>query len=191
MSAAVGFDTIVQIGEHRFRRMIDEEVIQRRIAELGMELASEYAGRLPLLVGVLNGGAPFHTDLVRAMEIPLTVDYLRVASYGDGMSSTGTLDFTAECSTLIAGRNVIIVEDIVDTGRTIRHLREYFAGRGASTVAVAALLYKEEADLFGSRPEYVGFVIPDRFVVGFGLDYKQEGRNLRHIHVLEGQAAEG
>ncbi|HVK39264.1 MAG TPA: hypoxanthine phosphoribosyltransferase [Candidatus Kapabacteria bacterium] len=170
--------------------MIDQEVIAGRIAELGAELTEAYAGRLPLLVGVLNGAAPFHADLARAMEIPLTVDFLRVGSYGNGMSSSGTLDFTAECSTLIAGRNVIIVEDIVDTGRTIRRLREYFAGRGAASVAVAAMLYKQEADLIGIRPEYVGFTIPDRFVVGFGLDYRQEGRNLRHVYVLEGQAAE-
>lgn len=190
MSAFVGFDSLVHIGEHRFRRMIDYEVIGGRISELGAELAAAYAGRLPLLVGVLNGAAPFHSDLARAMEIPLTVDYLRVSSYGNGMSSLGTLDFTAECSTLIAGRNVIIVEDIVDTGRTIRRLREYFAEQGAASVAVATLLYKQEADIVGIRPEYVGFAIPDRFVVGFGLDYKQEGRNLRHLYVLEGQAAE-
>jgi hypoxanthine phosphoribosyltransferase len=182
------FGDVVRIGEHNFRRMIDASEIGSRIAQLGAELSERYADRLPLLVGVLNGAAPFHADLARAMEIPLTVDYLRVGSYGDAMTSTGTLVFTAECSTQVAGRNVIIVEDIVDTGRTIRRLREYFADNGAASVAVASLLYKREADLFESPPEFVGFEIPDRFVVGFGLDYKQEGRNLRHIYVLDGQA---
>lgn len=190
MEPAVGFDEFVHIGEHRFRRMIEEQEIRRRITELGSEMALAYAANRPLLIGVLNGAAPFHADLTRAMEIPLTVDYLRVGSYGDAMSSSGTLVFTAECSTLIAGRNVIIVEDIVDTGRTIRRLREYFVDRGAASVAVASLLYKAEADLFGIPPEYVGFSIPDRFVVGFGLDYKQEGRNLRHLYVLDGQAGD-
>jgi hypoxanthine phosphoribosyltransferase len=182
---ASGFGDVVTIGEHRFRRMIEEAELRRRIAELGDELSRDLAGRLPLVVGVLNGAAPFHSDLTRAMEIPLTVDYLRVGSYGDAMASSGRLDFTAECSTLIEGRNVIIVEDIVDTGRTIRRLREYFAENGAASVAVASLLYKQEADLFATPPDYVGFAIPDRFVVGFGLDYKQEGRNLRHVYVLD------
>jgi hypoxanthine phosphoribosyltransferase len=191
MEPVVGFDEIVRIGDYRFRRMIHEDEVRRRIEELGQALAERYAGSLPLVVGVLTGAAPFHADLVRAMEIPLTVDYLRVGSYGDGMASSGTLVFTAECSTLLAGRNVILVEDIVDTGRTIRRLREYFETNGAASVVVAALLYKEEADLYKSPPEYTGFVIPDRFVVGFGLDYKQEGRNLRHLYVLEGDPAEG
>lgn len=186
--AAIGFDAVVTIGGLRFRRMIEYDDVARRIDELGAEIARDFAGRLPLLVGVLNGGAPFHADLMRAVEIPMTVDYLRVASYGDAMISSGTVDFTAECSTPAMGRNVIIVEDIVDTGRTVRRLREYFLEQGAASVAVASLLYKQEADLSGIAPEYVGFTIADRFVVGFGLDYKQEGRNLRHIHVLDDDA---
>lgn len=185
MSVTAGFGATITLGDLSFRQLIDESTLRERIIELGREIATVYAEKRPLVIGVLNGGAPFHADLMRAMEIPLTVDYLRVASYGAGMISTGILDFTAECSTQIDGRYVIMVEDIVDTGRTVRRLREYFLAKGAVSVAVAALLYKREADLFGDPPDFVGFEIEDRFVVGFGLDYNQEGRNLRHIYVLE------
>jgi hypoxanthine phosphoribosyltransferase len=176
---------LVEIGGLLFRRMIDEDRIIGRIAQMGEELSAALAAELPLMIGVLNGGAIFHSELIRAMPIPLTVDYLRVASYGDGTTSSGNLTFSADCGTEIGGRNVILVEDIVDTGRTVLRLRDHLLARGAKSVAVAALLYKREADLFEGPPEYVGFEIPDRFVIGFGLDYRQEGRNLRHIYALE------
>lgn len=185
MDETATYGLSISIGDLRFRRLIAYDELERRIDGLAGEISAAYDGKFPMLIGVLNGAAPFHADLTRAMEIPLTVDFLRVASYGDAMSSSGKLEFTAECGTPIAGRNVIIVEDIVDTGRTVRRLREYFVDNGAESVAVASLLYKREADLFGAPPEFIGFEIADRFVVGFGLDYKQEGRNLRHVYVLD------
>jgi hypoxanthine phosphoribosyltransferase len=148
-------------------------------------ITEEYERSVPLMVCVLNGAAIFHADLIRMMPIPLEVDYIRVASYHGTMASSGTIIFTAECSTRIEGRRVIIVEDIVDTGRTVQRLREYFIERGAASVAAAALLYKREADIMGREPEFLAFAIPNRFVVGFGLDYGGEGRNLPAIYMLE------
>lgn len=157
-------------------------------------LRSRYAESAPLLVCVLKGATLFFADLLRALEFPVTIDFVQVSSYGGGMASSGTLTFTAEPGTEIAGRNVIVVEDIVDTGRTVAALREYFLERQAASVEVAALLYKPEAHCAGAKPEYVAFEIANRFVVGYGLDYAEQGRNLSGIYVLEddshGESAE-
>ena len=173
------------IGDLRFVPMIDRGEILEGVGRVAAELTERWSGKLPLMVCVLNGAAIFHADLVRMMPIPLEVDYLRVSSYQGGLSSSGTIIFTANLSTQITGRNVIVVEDIVDTGRTADRLRRHMLESGAATVEIATLLYKGEADLVGRRPEYVAFDIPDRFVVGYGLDYMQQGRNLPAIHVLD------
>jgi hypoxanthine phosphoribosyltransferase len=175
----------VVIGDLRFVPMIEPGELREGVARVAAELAARWAGELPLMVCVLNGAAIFHADLVRMMPFPLEVDYLRVSSYQGGIASSGTIIFTANLSTQVTGRNVIVVEDIVDTGRTAEWLRRYLLENGAGTVEVAALLYKREADRVGRRPEYVAFEIPDRFVVGYGLDYMQQGRNLSALHVLE------
>lgn len=175
----------VIVGGLRFVPLIGTDELREGIARVARELSARYAESLPLVVCVLNGAAMFHADLVRRMPIPLHLDYIRVSSYGDAMESSGTIIFTTECSTRISGRNVIICDDIVDTGRTARYLRRYFKDQGAVSVAVAALLYKRDADQTGEEPEFFAFEIPNRFVVGFGLDYQQEGRNLPALHVLD------
>ncbi len=174
----------VKIDDCRFELMIGSNELQERIRELGAQLSEDYSGTLPILVGVLKGAVMFLADLGRQLAIPAEFDFVGVSSYGDSMTSSGEIIFTAEPGTEIAGRNVLIVEDIVDTGHTIQALREYFKTRGATSVRVATLLYKYEADVIGVEPEYCGFRIPDRFVVGFGMDYKQQGRNLPAIYVL-------
>lgn len=168
-----------------FTLMIGPDLIRDRIRSLADRLAGHYAGREPVLVCVLNGAAFFHADLARQLRFPVIVDYIRVSSYSGEMSSSGEVTFSAVSRTQMAGRNVIIVEDIVDTGRTSDRLREYFTEQGAGSVAVATLLYKRDAHHMGSPPDYVGFDIPDRFVVGFGLDYRELGRNLPGIYVLD------
>lgn len=175
----------VVVGGLRFVPMIEPEVLQERIAHLAAEITRRYADSRPVMVCVLNGAAMFHADLVRMMPVPLELDYIRASSYAGGMESSGTIIFTAECSTQVAGRHVIICDDIVDTGRTARRLKSYFREQGAASVAVATLLYKREADLVGDEPEFFAFEIPNRFVVGFGLDYRQEGRNLPAVYVLD------
>jgi hypoxanthine phosphoribosyltransferase len=169
----------------RFREMIPGEQIASEIAAMADELVRRHALSNPILLCILNGAAFFHADLVRRMPIPLEVDYLRVASYHGETRSSGRVIFTAEPGTQMAGRNVILVEDIVDSGGTVEFLREYLLQQGAASVDVATLLYKPEAHRIGPRPAFVGFEIPDRFVIGFGLDYRQQGRNLPSIYVLD------
>jgi len=165
--------------------MIPEEEIREQIRRIASQLTERYRQKNPLMLCVLNGAAFFHADLVRAMPIPLSVDYLRMSSYGEGMKSSGALTFTAYPGTEIGGRNVIVVEDIVDTGLTSARLREYLLQQGAKTVAVAALLFKPGAFRGDTPPEYIGLPIPDSFVVGFGLDLAQQGRNFPAIYVLD------
>jgi hypoxanthine phosphoribosyltransferase len=175
----------VAIGELRFVPMIAPDAIAHEVDRVAERLTERYAGTNPLVVCVLAGAAIFHSDLVRRLSFPLELDYIRVSSYNGALSSSGTIIFTAESSTRAEGRNVIIVEDIVDTGRTVQRLREYFSGQGAATVAVASLLYKREADLHASAPEFVAFEIPNHFVIGYGLDYMGQGRNLPAVYVLD------
>ncbi len=175
----------VSVADREFRLMIGAAQLDAEIARVAGELTERYRESNPLVVCVLNGAAMFHADLVRRMPIQMELDYLRASSYGDRMESSGAVKLAAEGSTRIEGRNVILVEDIVDTGTTVRRLREYYRERGAGSVEVAALLYKPEADRFGEAPEYAAFRIPNRFVVGFGLDYRQQGRNLPGVYVLD------
>lgn len=176
------------VGGLPFNLLIGPEEIHEGITRIALQLGAEYAVREPVVVCVLNGAAIFHSDLVRQLRFPLVLDYLRVSSYSGEMQSTGRVTFSAPPGTQTAGRNVIIVEDIVDTGRTSLRLREYFHEQGALTVAIVTLLYKPDAHHMGPPPEYVVFEIPDRFVVGYGLDYQQEGRNLPGIFVLDQKA---
>jgi hypoxanthine phosphoribosyltransferase len=169
--------------------MIAADELAIGIARVASQLTGRYAGLRPVVICVLNGAALFHADLIRLLPFPLEVDYMRVASYHGGLSSTGTLNFTAEPGTQIRGRNVIVVEDIVDSGRTVESIREFCLNAGAESVEVATLLYKREAHQFGAPPEYRAFEIPDRFVIGFGLDYKNEGRNLPAVYVLDESAS--
>jgi hypoxanthine phosphoribosyltransferase len=173
------------IGDLLFEEMIPPGAINAAIARIAGELSRNYAESSPLVVCVLNGAAIFHADLIRMMPIPLEVDYVRVASYHGGIASTGNVKFTAGPSTQIEGRNVILVEDIVDTGRTVDGLRRFFNDLGARSVVTAALLFKPDAHALGEPPEHRGFEIPNRFVVGFGLDYRHQGRNLPGIYVVK------
>ncbi|HVZ38568.1 MAG TPA: hypoxanthine phosphoribosyltransferase [Candidatus Kapabacteria bacterium] len=189
MSASAEPREGLMIGGHRFVPMIDAAAIAAAVRRIGSEIRALFRNTDPLVVCVLNGAALFHADLIRAIGGELEVDYLRVGSYDGGMASTGRINFTAAPGTSPRDRNVILVEDIVDTGRTADHLRRYYQQEGAASVAVAALLYKREADLLGHPPEFLGFEIPDRFVVGYGLDYRQQGRNLPAVYVLEAGGA--
>lgn len=177
----------ISVGGRVFKLMIHEHELRQQINRIANELTEQYRQKNPLMMGVLNGAAIFHADLIREMPIPLSVDYLRVSSYGEGMQSSGALNFTAYPSTEIVGRNVIVVEDIVDSGHTSARLRHYLFQQGAASVAVAALLFKPTSFRGEPPPEFIGVEIPDSFVVGFGLDFAQQGRNLPAIYVLDDQ----
>jgi len=163
----------------------DETQIQKRIAELGAQISRDYAGREPLFVGVLKGCFMFMADLMRACEVNCTVDFMVVSSYGSGTSSTGAVKIVKDLSEDIEGRDVIIVEDILDSGNTLSYLKKYLGGRNPASIRIVTLLDKPERRTADIAADYVGFTIPDAFVVGYGLDYDQRYRSLPYIGVLK------
>lgn len=167
------------------RILIHEEEIAARVADLGETIRRDYAGRAPLLVAVLRGAVIFTADLIRAIPLPVALDFMSVSSYGSDTRSSGVVRLTADLSVSIEGRDVIIVEDIIDTGRTISYLRRNLATRHPKSLALCVLLDKVARREVEVAMDYVGFAIPDEFVVGYGLDHDGLHRNLRDIAVLE------
>jgi hypoxanthine phosphoribosyltransferase len=167
------------------RILIHEEEIAARVAELGETIRRDYAGRAPLLVAVLRGAVIFTADLIRAIPLPVALDFMSVSSYGSDTRSSGVVRLTADLSVSIEGRDVIIVEDIIDTGRTISYLRRNLATRHPRSLALCVLLDKVARREVEVAMDYVGFAIPDEFVVGYGLDHDGLHRSLRDISVLE------
>jgi hypoxanthine phosphoribosyltransferase len=154
------------------------------VRELGAEISADYEGREPLLIGVLKGAVFFLSDLMRALEVPCEVDFMAVASYGSATESSGVVRILKDLDAAIEGRHVLIVEDIVDSGLTLQYLLRNLIGRGPASLEVCALLTKPERRQVDLRPRYVGFEIPDRFVVGYGLDHAERYRNLPYVAVL-------
>jgi len=164
--------------------LLSGEQVQARVAELGAQLASDYAGRDPVLVSVLKGSIIFLADLVRAMPIPLSIDLMEVSSYGASTESSGQVRILKDLSTPIEGREVIVVEDIIDTGLTLNYLLRYLHDKGPASIRICCLLDKPARRLAPIEIDYRGFSIPDRFVVGYGLDFNEHYRNLPYIGVL-------
>ena len=167
--------------------LITEDEIRRRIAEIGKQISKDFAGRAVMLVGILKGSFIFLADLIRAIspEIPIEVDFMAVSSYGDATTTSGTVHIEKDLGISIAGKDVIIVEDIVDSGLTLLHVYNILSAREARSLRVATLLEKPGNSKYDKPLDYVGFKIPSKFVVGFGLDYAQNYRNLRDIRVLD------
>jgi hypoxanthine phosphoribosyltransferase len=164
--------------------LLTDERIQARVAELGAQLAADYAGRDPVLVSVLKGSIVFLADLVRQMEIPLSIDLMEVSSYGASTESSGQVRILKDLSMAIEGRDVIVVEDIIDTGLTLNYLLRYLHDKGPASIRICCLLDKPARRLADITIDYRGFTIPDRFVIGYGLDYDERYRNLPYIGVL-------
>ncbi|HEV8439841.1 MAG TPA: hypoxanthine phosphoribosyltransferase [Methylomirabilota bacterium] len=173
------------------RILISQAEISARVTELGESIRRDYAGRTPVLVGVLKGAVIFAADLIRAIALPVGLDFMSVSSYATGTRSSGVVRLTADLSISIEGRDVIIVEDIIDSGRTISYLRRNLATRHPRSLALCVLLDKVARREVEVAVDYVGFVIPDEFVVGYGLDHDGWHRNLRDIAVLERRSADG
>ncbi len=165
--------------------LIAEDELQARVHELGAAIARDYGGSNPVLVGVLKGAAIFMADLIRATPIELTTDFIGLASYGDGTRSSGIVKLTSDLSLPIDDRDVILVEDIIDTGRTVSYLKRNFETRHPRSVRLCVLLDKIERREVDVDVEYLGFTIPNLFVVGYGLDQGGLYRNLPYIAVLE------
>ena len=166
--------------------LISQDEIRGRIVEIGQQISKDYAGRTVTLVGILKGSFIFLADMIRAIspEIPVEVDFMAVSSYGDAMTTSGTIHIEKDLAIPIDGKDVIIVEDIVDTGLTLLHVYNILSARGAGSIRVATLLEKPGVSKYDRPLDYIGFKIPNKFVVGFGLDYGQRFRNLPEIRVL-------
>jgi hypoxanthine phosphoribosyltransferase len=165
--------------------LVSAEDLQRRVVELGEEISRDYAGRRLLLIGVLKGAVFFLSDLMRYIDVPVEVDFMAVASYGSATDSSGVVRILKDLDAAIDGRDVLIVEDIVDSGLTLQYLLRNLGSRGPRTLEVCALLTKPERRKVDLPTRYVGFEIPDRFVVGYGLDYAEQYRNLPFVAALE------
>jgi hypoxanthine phosphoribosyltransferase len=164
--------------------LLSHDAIQARVLEMGKQIAADYGGREPHLVGVLKGACTFMTDLARAMEsLPLTLDYIAVSSYGVTTKTSGEVRLVKDLDQGLDGRDLLVVEDIVDTGLTLNYLLNVLRARGPRTLKVAALLSKPSRRLVQTQLDYVGFTIEDHFVVGYGLDYNEKYRNLKDIVV--------
>jgi hypoxanthine phosphoribosyltransferase len=165
--------------------LLSEEQIRARTGELGRQISADYAGRKLTLVSVLKGSLPFMADLMRQIDIPLRIDLMEVSSYGGtSTESTGLVRILKDLSASIEGEDVLLVEDIIDTGLTLNYLLRYLKGKGPASLRICTLLDKPARRLVEIPVDYTGFTIPDQFVVGYGLDYGELYRNLRFVGVL-------
>lgn len=166
--------------------LFPKAVIERRVGELAAQISGDYMGKELLIVGILNGAFVFMADLIRALDVPCTVDFVRMASYGSGSVSSGEVLIRKDLERPVAGRDILIVEDIVDTGLTLSRLVEILRERNPASLRVCTFLDKRERRRVPFEADYVGFPIPDAFVVGYGLDYNEQYRFLPDVRVLKG-----
>lgn len=177
-----------EFNNSRLEVLIPADVLQARISEMGAEIAKDYAGKKPLLICVLKGAMVFMADLMRAIDLPLNIDFIAVSSYGSGTRSTGEVRIVKDLDGPLEGHDVIFVEDILDTGLTLSYLLDTFRARGVASIKIAALLNKQERRKAHVELDYKGFDIPDEFVVGYGLDFDERYRNLPYIGVVKNTA---
>lgn len=175
----------VNINGEKFRVYLTHEEIQQRIRQLGEQLSHDFKEKKPIFIGVLNGAYIFLADLMRYVTIPCEVDFLKLSSYGDEKVSSGQVKQLKEIDANLKGRHVLLVEDIVDTGLSMKYLVDKVAEMKPASLSVITMLHKSDATKHDVQIDYVGFKIPDLFVLGYGLDYAQEGRNLAQIYILQ------
>ena len=165
--------------------LFTEEEVNARIKEMGEQISRDYAGKSVHLVGILKGATFFACELAKRITVPVTIDFMSVSSYGDATESSGIVKITKDLDEPLEGKDVLVVEDIVDTGNTLSYLLDNLQKRGSSSVKLCSLLNKPERRIKEVDVDYTGFVIPDAFVVGYGLDYAQKYRNLPYIGIVE------
>ena len=161
--------------------LITQQQLADRVKELGREITEEYRGRELLMVGILKGSVPFMADLMRAVDLDLKIDFMSVSSYGNATSTSGVVRILKDLDSDIRDKNVLIVEDIVDTGLTLAYLKEYLASRNPASLKIATILDKPSRRKADITPDYVGFEVEDKFIVGYGLDASQRYRNLPYV----------
>ena len=167
------------------RVLFSEEELDRRVSEIAAEINRDYAGKEPMLISVLRGSFVFMADLIRKIEVPCTVDFMSVSSYGRGTTSSGQVQITKDLSDDIEGKDIIVVEDILDSGNTLSYLLELLRARKPASMKLCTLLDKPDRRVKEVHVDYTGFTIPDEFVVGYGLDYAEKYRNLPYIGILK------
>ncbi len=164
--------------------LISEEAVEKRVAELAAQISKDYEGGEIRMVGILKGACFFMCDLAKRIKVPVSVDFMQASSYGGATESTGTVRIKKDLDESIEGKDVIIVEDIVDSGRTLAFLGEFLKNKGARSIRYCTLLDKPERRVVDLKADYSGFEIPDQFVVGYGMDYDEKYRNLPYIGVV-------
>lgn len=165
--------------------LFSEEELSKKVAELGRTITEDYAGKNPICVGVLKGSFVFMADLMRRIDLPCQIEFMAVSSYGSKSETTGAVEIKKDLAIDIEGRHVIVIEDILDSGLTLSYLVQYLANRNPASVAICTLLDKPDRRRTKVEPRYLGFKIPDQFVVGYGLDFAERYRNLPYIGVLK------
>ena len=175
----------IVVKDERFVPFISQERIDARISLMGKQLDKDYKDSNPIFIGVLNGSFIFLADLMRNVQIPCEVDFVKLSSYGDQKVSSGNVTTLKKVDARLEGRHIILVEDIVDTGLSMNYMLDQIKAHKPASIAVITLLHKKEATVHPVSLDYVGFEIPNAFVLGYGLDYAQQGRNLGQIYILQ------
>lgn len=165
--------------------LYSEEELKAKCAEMGAQITKDYAGKNLLLVTVLKGAVVYFTDLMRAIDLPCTIDFMIVSSYGSGVKTSGVVKIVKDLDTDLTGKDLLIVEDILDTGLTLSYLKDMLAARNPASIRIATLLDKPDRRKANIKADYIGYRVPDEFVVGYGLDYDEKYRNLPYIGVLK------
>jgi hypoxanthine phosphoribosyltransferase len=164
--------------------LLSAQEIEARVAQLGAQISADYAGKEVLVVGILKGAFVFCADLIRQMDLPVQMDFMAVSSYGASTESSGVIRIVKDLEASVEGRHVLLVEDIVDSGLTLRYLREYMAHQNPASLRVCVLLDKPTRRKTEVKVDYTGFTIPDEFIVGYGIDYAERHRNLPYIGII-------
>ena len=173
------------------RVLYSEEELEAKCAELGAQISKDYEGKNLLLVSVLKGAVVFMTDLMRHITVPCSIDFMVVSSYGSGVKTSGVVKIVKDLDADLAGKDLLIVEDILDTGMTLQYLKQLLQDRNPNSIRIATLLDKPERRRAAVRADYVGYQVPDEFVVGYGLDYDEKYRNLPYVGVLKPEVYSG
>ena len=185
MTPTLDIPSQVNINGDRFVPYIEVHRLEKRISELAQEINRDMKGQSPIFICVLNGAFMFFADLVRQITFDCEVDFLKLSSYGEKKISSGNVRLIKDLNCDVAGRNIILVEDIVDTGHSIDFMKKWIAKKNPASLKIVTLLHKPESTKIAHPLDYVGFEIPPQFVVGFGLDYAQQARNLPAIYILD------
>lgn len=183
MDSRTVFERAVHDGA--FRELVSKEALDKRIKELGQQITIDYRGKDPIMIGTLNGCFVFIADLVRAIELDLEIDFLKISSYGDAQFTSGKVTMLKDIQANITGRHVLVVEDIVDTGLSINFLDDLLSAHKPASLKFVTLLLKPDKAKTDRKIDYIGFEIPDEFVIGYGLDHKQILRNLPAVYVMD------